>query len=716
MFDYEKIGLTFSFTTVYFFLSLLVLIGYSIYVYRYTIPVVNISKKILLLSLRVLALLLILFFVFEPILTLSKKNTLEPVNLIFVDNSRSILIEDGTNRKGVIKEFLSNLERHNISENSRLYEFGSKVSRINTDSLDRINFSEGGTNFSNIFSTVEKNEENISSIVIISDGVITEGSNPIYTAEKLNLPVFTIGVGDTSKRNDVEIRNVLYNEFIYAETPTTINTTIVNTGFEGKNISLTLFENDIQLEQKNITLNENGIQNINFNYIPKNGGEKKLTLTTSALEGEFTFANNKKVFYINVLSNKIKVLLLAGSPSPDLSFIKNSLKTDENLTVNSITVAGQNKFLEKNDRNKLIDSADIFFLIGFPSKETPDEIISKIKQGITDRNKPFLFILSDGIDFNRLKIIQSELPFTISKPGNDFFEVQPYITANEQKNLLLQNNAVNPLDALNNLPPVFQLNGEFSPKPESEIISKIKINNVPINKPLILTRKLGSKRSIAVLAKDIWKWKLQTATKELDLFDRLINSSVKWLNSIEDQKQVTIKTSKKIYSLNEPVEFSAQVYDAAFNPISDAEVKVNIQLDNNNFQTLLSPVGSGLYDGTFQTHSTGDYSYNGTALLDGKKLGSDEGKFNIGEVDVEMMNPRMDYELLATLANQTGGKFFDSKNYTQVFDLVAGINKRSSTEKISVSEINLWSNEWLMAIVIFLLGLKWFFRKRSGML
>jgi hypothetical protein len=35
---------------------------------------------------------------------------------------------------------------------------------------------------------------------------------------------------------------------------------------------------------------------------------------------------------------------------------------------------------------------------------------------------------------------------------------------------------------------------------------------------------------------------------------------------------------------------------------------------------------------------------------------------------------------------------------------------------MEVSDINLWSNEWLLMIAIFLFGLEWFLRKRSGML
>ena len=94
---------------------------------------------------------------------------------------------------------------------------------------------------------------------------------------------------------------------------------------------------------------------------------------------------------------------------------------------------------------------------------------------------------------------------------------------------------------------------------------------------------MGSKRSIAVLAKDIWKWKLQTADENLNLFDNFILNSVKWLNTSEKQKQVTIKTSKKLYSSGEDIDFTGQVYDETFNPVSDAEVKVKINGEKDNY-------------------------------------------------------------------------------------------------------------------------------------
>jgi hypothetical protein len=716
MFNIEKINLTFSFNPFLFILFLMLLGGYAFFVYRYTVPLISPARKFILTALRTISLILILFIVFEPILTLAKKLVLQPVNFVFVDNSRSILINDGTNRRGVITDFLRRLSNENLLEKSALYSFGIEPKPLENDDPQELAFDEGVTNFEKVFNSIQKDRKNIASISVITDGVITEGINPLYSAEKLGVPVFTIGLGDTTQRNDVEVKSVLFNEYIYAETPTTIASSITNRGFVSASVSVSLFEDNTLIEQKNISLSDAGIQNVNFAYTPKTGGEKKLTVVVSNLEGEFSTANNKKIFYINVLSNKLKILLLAGSPSSDLSFIRNTLKSDENLEIKSVTYLGNNKFLEQNDKQKLIDSADVIFMIGFPSAGLPADLTQAVQKAITEKNKPFFSTLTSGIHFPSLRIFQQELPFTIGNFNNQIIEVQPSVSSAESRNPLIQNNAIDPINAWNNLPPIYQPAADLKPKPESYITARVKVNNVPLNSPLILTRRLGGKRSIALLASDLWKWKLQTAQRNLDLFDRFILSSVKWLNTSEDKKQVTIKSSKRVYSPGEQIEFSAQVYDEAFNPVTDAEVKISLSDGSQTGEVFLNSLGSGLYEGIYLTNKPGDYSYSGEALLAGKSIGTDAGKFNIGEVDVEMLTPPMNIEFLNLLAIQTGGKFFHYSDYAEYFSDIKQLLEQSSKEKIAVSEISLWSNEWLMAIVILLLSFEWFLRKRAGML
>lgn len=712
MFGYEKIDLNLSFNSIFFFIALILLAAYSIYVYRFTLPPVSKIKRFILTLIRSLALILLLFIFFEPVLTLTKKNILAPLNLFFFDNSKSIAINDGTNRIDKIKSLIEQTNSASLNGDKQIYSFGYDVNQVSTDSLATFGFSETTTDFEKIFSNINQTENNISSITIVSDGVITEGSTPIYSAEKLGIPVFTVGIGDSTQKNDVEIKNVINNEFIYAETPTTILATILNKGFAGKSSQISLYEDTQLIEQKSLTLDASGVNSIAFDYTPKLSGEKKLTIRIANQNSESTYLNNQKVFYINVLSNKINVLLLSGKPSADLTFIKNSLSADENLKVNTLTQISAGNFLEQNPQQKL-DSADIIYLIEFPTNLTSEDFLTRLKNKLEIRNTPFFLLLSGDVDLNKLNRISSLLSFSVQTIDKNYLQVQPDIQISEISNPVLINNLINDW---NNLPPISQPLISLTIKPESKILSKVRINNQPRNNPLIITRSFGSKRSLAVIGKDIWKWKLQTASKNLTLFDNFIVGSTRWLNAPDDQKKVRIKTSKQIYSTGETVQFSAQVYDESFNPVNDAEVKIQINNKDQKQILLLSSVGGGLYEGNFTPEINGDYFFNGNSSINGKYLGDDKGSFNVGDVDIEMIETRMNYEFLNLLSNQTNGKYFSSEKYKDLLNLLDNRNKSSSKEKFITSEIRLWSDEWLLIIVIILFAAEWFIRKRAGML
>lgn len=712
MFGFDKIDLGFSFNAIYFFLGLILLAAYSFYVYRFTLPPVSKIKRYLLTLLRSLALIFLLFIFFEPVLTLTKKNILTPLNLFFFDNSKSIQINDGTNRIDRIKNLIEQTKSAAINGDKQIFSFGSSVNFIDEDSLARFDFSETASDFSKIFSNINQTENNIASITIISDGVITEGATPIYSAEKLGIPVFTVGIGDSTKKNDVDIKNVINNEFIYAETPTTILATVLNKGFAGKTSQIMLYENSQLIEQKSLVLDASGVNSISFDYTPKQSGEKKLTLKINNQDGESTYLNNQKVFYINVLSNKINVLLLAGSPSADLTFIKNSLSVDENLKVNTLTQISAGNFLEQNPQAKL-DSADIIYLIEFPTNLTNEDFVTRLSSKLENRNTPFFLLLSGEVDLNKLNRISSLLPFSVQLIDKNYLQVQPDVQLSELSNPILKNNLITDW---NNLPPISQPIVSLTIKPESKTLAKVKINNQPRNNPLILSRSFGTKRSIAVIGKDIWKWKLQTASKDLTLFDNFIFSSARWLNAPDDQKKVRIKTSKKIYSSGELVEFSGQVYDDSFNPVNEAEVKLQITGRDFKEELNLTSVGGGLYEGSISTAKNGDYAFIGNALIDGKTLGEDRGSFNVGDVEIELMDARMNYEFLNLLASQTKGKYFNPDQYQQLLSYLNQINISASKEKLITSEIRLWSDEWLLIIVILFFAAEWFVRKRAGML
>ncbi len=125
MFGYEEINLSLAFPSVYLLLALALVVSYSFYVYRYTIPQVENYKKLILTSLRVLALLFLILILFEPILNLSRKLALEPNNLVFFDNSRSMKIDDGTDREMKIKQIVNTFSNNVSSDNLTFFDFGN---------------------------------------------------------------------------------------------------------------------------------------------------------------------------------------------------------------------------------------------------------------------------------------------------------------------------------------------------------------------------------------------------------------------------------------------------------------------------------------------------------------------------------------------------------------------------------------------------------------
>ena len=715
MFGYEEINLSLAYPFIYLLLALVLLALYSVYVYRYTIPQIENYKKIILVSLRVLALLALCLILFEPILNLTNKLTLEPENLVFIDNSRSMMIDDGTNREIRIKEitddFANNLSEDNIS----LYEFGNKINEVNADSLNLVDFSEGSTNLQEIFNYVRNSERNIASVTIISDGVITACSNPYYDALNLGIPVYTIGIGDTTQRKDVELKKILHNDFIYAQTPTSIIANISNKGFSGEQVSASLYEDNKFISRRNVVLSNAGIQSISFDYNPESSGEKKLSVQLSSLDGEFTTANNKQIFYVNVLSNKIKVLLLASAPSSDLTFVKSALERDENIQINSIVQISSDNFIDKLNYN-LIDSAEVLYLIGFPSEKTPADLTGRIIKKIKEDKTPYFMTLSSGLNANFLSRLVDDLPFTFSQniPGER--QVQPYILPEAAANPILQYQGKNVPEIWNNLPPVLQPNGIFSARIESKTLAQISINNNVINSPLIIASSFSRKRTITLLAKDIWRWKLQTAPKGLDVFDNFIVNTLRWLKANEEQKPVRINTTKKNFSQGERVEFYGEVFDESLNPLSDAEVTIDISSGSNRYELVMQNVGPGLYEGSILINETGDFNYSTEATAGGRTLVNDHGSFNIGEIDVEMIDPVMNYGLLNLLAKDTGGEFYFPDNYKSLFSILNDLKINSSKEKIVISEISLWSNTWMLVIAIFLFAAEWFIRKRNGML
>jgi hypothetical protein len=599
-----------------------------------------------------------------------------------------------------------------IRSKLKLFSFGKKIDSLSTDNV-KINLSEQPTNFAKIVELVQKKSDEINSVVIISDGIINDGIDPTYQAEKLPIPIFTVGIGDPTEKKDISIHNVLNNQYIYADKPTTIEVSVKNTGFANQNSRLTFYEENKIIDSKDVLLSETGLNKISFAYKPTGGGEKKLSVNISGLAGEATTSNNRKIFYINVLDTKLKVCLVAGSPSEDVSAISEALSADKNIQMRKLIQLSSNKFW--NDaRPSLIDSSDILFLVDFPSATSPQQLLDKVLYSIYDQNKPFFIMVTNRINFSKLNLFYKALPFSIDRVTSELVQTQPEILSDVFATNFSTDNSK--IDIWNNLPPVTQMNAQFPIKAGTNVLVKSKVRNFPVSNPLIVTKGLGSQRAFAILAGDIWRWQLQSAEKNPLFFVNFINNIVKWLSVSSQKKQFTITTDKKAYSPGEQINFTASLYDQTFKAVDTSKIEMQISQNEKRYNVSFIPLGNGLYSSEFTATESGDYRFEAAAKFNGTLLKSDIGRFSIGEEQIEKTDTRMRPEFLESLAKSANGEYYSINNYSSLLNKLTEINSSPSKEVFSKSEYQLWSDEWMLIAVIILFTAEWFLRKRWGML
>ncbi|MFC2131242.1 hypothetical protein ACFLSQ_07395 [Bacteroidota bacterium] len=713
----------------WYVLLIIITVGFTIYTYRHTVPPISKVRKIVLMTLRSLGIGLLLFILFEPIITIIGGEEKAPKLAVLLDNSQSAAMNDASgNRKELFTKSIENSDFTSIdNEELEITIFDARLNHVDEFNENQLDFKGQMTDISKALRDVmEKSEqENIQAVLLISDGAFNSGTNPIYDADILGKPIFTIGIGDSSEPKDVSLQSILTNEVVYVENPVPVNINIKTAGYEEGEITITLYDNEEKIGEQVFSIHpERQAFTAVFEFAAKTEGVHKLKAKVSSMTDEITLKNNSKVEYVEVIKNKRKVTIFAGAPSPDVSFTRNALDLEKGVKVKSFIQKDNNEYYEDYPTDKDLKETELFILIGFPINSTNPAVLHSIKKEL-EKGKSILFIASRFVNYHLLRIVEEYLPFNSTSSKTMEFSVLPDINPNAISSPLLRITGMpDDIELWNQLPPVFRTETFVRVKPESEIVSTMKINNVPLKEPLILTRSIRNQKSAAILGYGLYRWKLlgyasdiaKGKTDGYDLFTIFIQNSVKWLAIDIDNKLVDIKTTKKLYTNTEKVEFLGQIYDPSYNPVENATVNVIVKGSNENKELILNSLDNGRYIGEIEGLTEGGYYYSGEAIANGRKIGSDKGRFSVGEIALEYRNLSMNAPLLRALAERTGGKFYIPGNAGEfINDLLNTTSFRPKALTLR-SEFTLWNLPWLIIAAILCFSIEWYLRKMAGMI
>lgn len=645
---------------------------------------------------RFIAVSIITFLLLSPLTKTILKETEKPFIVIAQDNSQSLILNrDSSYLKNEYKKGLDKLiddlsEKYNV----KTYSFGEKI----TTGLN-YKFNEKQTDIAMVFEEIETryNNRNIGAVIITSDGLYNKGSNPVYSSSKLKAPVFTIALGDTLLKKDIILSKVLHNRVTYPGNSFPVEVSVEAKQLKGKSTMLTILKDKNTLYSKKIDFTgDNYSVTIPILLEAKDPGLHKYRIALSVLGEENIKTNNYQDIFIEVLDSREKILLLANAPHPDIAAIKQSLEASPQYQVES--------FLIENFTKSVL-GYNLVIMHQLPSRENSS---AKINAEIARANIPIWYIMGERTSLNLFNTLQVGL--TITGSGSRMNETEAYIP----NDFVLFTLSDELKKFLKDLPALYTPFGSYKMSNASAPFFNQRIRNINTQDPLMLFSSQAEKKVAVTCGEGLWKWRLRDFAEHNnhEIFNELVNKTIQYLSVKEDKSRFRVFAEKNFLE-NEQVEFQAEVYNESYELINEPDVTINIiNLENKKFPYAFSKT-SNAYSLNAGMLPVGEYRYEAKVKV-GEKLLTKKGQFTISAIMAEAINTTADHRLLYTLAKKHEGEMVFPNELNKLSEMI--INREDIkpviyTEKKLNDLINL---KWLFFLLLFLLSLEWFLRKRNG--
>ena len=648
-------------------------------------------------ALRWLTATIIAVLLLAPVLKSSVTEIKKPVVVLAQDASESIgiAVKDTPQYRSQFEALQNALgDKYEVKS----YSFGEKV----REGID-FQFKDKLTNASDLVKNVYDlySNQNLGALVIASDGIYNEGSNPLYAAAKLNAPVYTVALGDTTPKRDLIVKRVFHNNIAYLGDKFNIQIDVAAANCTGSNTSLTVARLDAAgnpsvVSTTPISINKNDFfMTKEVTLDASQAGVMRFRIAVTSVNGEVTTVNNVKEIFVEILDARTKILILANAPHPDLAAINKGIVLNKNYTVSVGYV---------NDLKVNVGDYDFVILHQVPSVSNGGDAALNILNG---KKTPRLYIVGAQSDCRKLTTMQSLM--TLSADGKNMNDVQA--TLNGGFNLFTLDNTFSQFPNFNPIQSPF---GEYKEAGGGQVLFYQKIGKVDTKYPLIMLGESNGIRTGIITAEGLWKWRLFDFAQHQnhDLFDGLMSKIITYLSVKEDKRKFRAASDKNMYRENEPVQFTAELYNNSYELINDPDVRV-ILTNGEGKQFPYTMNKSGRYYAlSAGILPVGNYQYKATTSVGGQQLEAG-GAFTVQPIQLELYETTADHAVLRALANQFGGSMVYPKDMASIADSIKARTMKPImyTTTKTESAMNL---KWIFGILILLLAAEWFLRRYFG--
>ena len=654
----------------------------------------SLISKVLLVCFRFISLTIIVLFVFNPKWIYSNKKVEKPILVFLQDASNSILnYEDSLYYK---KEFLDVLadNNKNLIEDFEIFNYHFKDSLFEGFTTE---YNGKSTDISNALLQIENrfHNRNLAAVVLASDGVNTKGLEPSYQVNKLNVPLFTLALGDSTLKKDITLSDVNHNQLAYLNNEFPIEFEVFSNFNTDEKQHFKISNNGNIVYEEWLSLKENEALNKQIFIEAKKEGIQYYDLSISGFTGEKNTHNNKYRLAIEILNNSQNILLLASAPHPDVAALKSALEIGENYKVSS---ALYNEFKGE------VESYNLIILHQIPNYSNRN---TKLLTKLLNSNASILFIAGKATKWQTFNEVQDLLYL---KTKNSSQNVFPLLNTNFAP-FDLSEKAV---AFINAAPPLLAPFGELSEKNFTHSLFKQKVEGIATDNDLFVFAEKEENMIAVLLAEGLWKWQLfdYQKNKSHDNFNEIIQSVSQYLTLNKDKRKLRLHYPK-IGTQGDVFKLKAKVYNDNYKLVENSEVLLNLISPNGDeFRYTLNSKGSN-YNVSLSNLSEGNYQFTVESTYKKETL-VQQGSFAILTSTLEQQKLEANWNLLEKMSSLTNGTFLVKEEFANYSKLVK--EKISSKPQIYFSKelSDLIKHKAIFFVLLLSLFFEWALRKRLG--
>jgi len=610
---------------------------------------------------------------------------------------------------------------------SEFYFSGAEL----TTTVDSLDPGGQGTDVRAALSEAFKKFEgrNLAGIIVVSDGVDTE--ERLVRRSIPDVPVYTVGVGDTTSPEDVRIKDVDYNSVVRVPSRSLVRATIDYTGGArggaggAQQIRIRLMENGRVVFEKDTLLagpGEEIVQEIGVDF--REEGRRHFILDVAVRGYDAEEENNRRESVIEGEKAGVRVLVVDQRPAWELRFLSGFLRKDQTFDFDLVSILADHSSLEDartiapGDFVRRLREYDALVLISVEKGFIDDKRAESIRRFVRGEGKGLLILPGPGSLFERsgawgrlsdILPVRGNPPFrfqnqyTIVRPG-------PQAMSNPMTTRLVPRLSQTDWQQRS---PLLGHYAPITPKPGVEILLETESSRAPV----FVYYDTGGGRVALVAAGPMWRWGF--LAEDGSVYDDLMSRMLDFLARGGDTERFVLKSKKNVYDSGETAVLTAEIFNEKMQPVTGAPVRVEVSRVSGNGEVPLdiySMRREGSDNPRFRVSlpplPAGRYRLRGEADLPGRTVVSQPVDISVSEVSVEFQRVDQDRNNLASIARLSGGLHVDAADADR---LNARITLDPRVTEVT-SEMSLRTSVIVFVMILLLLSIEWIIRKRIGMI